>query len=127
MKTTGVILILMLLTNSLVAQNNLYQLIRANEKRNIAVKSLIGIWTSNDSIKRKIEFVEDAIDVRIEPKHGMNNYRFRKKVDSVCVNGVASGWPPHYCFLNLLEENTLEIKYYHVYDTTLVKLVLTKK
>jgi hypothetical protein len=101
--------------------------IRANEKQTIAVKALIGIWTSNDSITSKIEFVEEVIDLRIEPKQAINNYRFRKKMDSVCVNGIASGWPPYYCFLNLVEPNILEIDYYTIYDSKLNKVIFSKK
>jgi len=117
-----------LLLNCAIAQSNIDSLRKVNKDAKIALKTLLGIWNSETSPGSKIEFVEEGQSVIIQPLlAGVSNYSFIKYDDSVSVNGYAPNWPPYDCILNLIDENTLEIKFFQYFYKETYNLMFTKK
>jgi hypothetical protein len=95
------------------AQDNVDSLKNEYREMKIHKNSLLGIWYLNDSIK--IEFTQHPGFVSLEPRTLANNYTFNLINDSVSTKGIAINWPPYDCILNLIDPNTLEIKYFRIY------------
>jgi hypothetical protein len=78
----------------------------------------MGIWYSNDTIASEIEFVESGDEfVIIQRKNGNSSYCFKKYGDSVAVTGMMPNWPPLDCIINLLDNKTLVIYYFHFFSS----------
>lgn len=93
--------------------------------KKLPIQSILGTWKLNDSTQ--IEFVKQHNLMVLEPKTHVNNYTFFISNDSVSAKGMAINWPPYDCILNLIDANTLEIKYLYFYSSDSVTLIYRRK
>ena len=96
-----------------------------NPEKRLPIQSILGIWKLNDSTQ--IEFVKQYNMMVLEPKTHVNNFTFHISNDSVSTKGMAINWPPYDCLLNLIDANTLEIRYYHFLSNDSVNLIYRRK
>lgn len=119
-------ILLLFITHTTQAQTNTANIREIYGNRKIAATTLLGSWTSIDSSKTRIEFADDNYYMIIKPKEHVDYYRFTKEKDSVSVSGVAANWPPYDCILNLINNDTLEIKYYQYFSTQTFDVIYTR-
>ena len=110
------------------AQSNIDSLRNTNKNVKIALNDIIGDFYTTDSLKSKISFIAEGIHaVYIEGiQPGVGKYRFTQAQDSIYVNGFAANWPPYDCTLNLIDKNTLEIKFYQFFYKTPYTIIFKK-
>ena len=114
------LLLFILFTFSLNAQNSPNEVRKANEKVKIAASEVLGKWYSSDTMNSYIEFVADGdYSIHIEGyRPGVGQYTFVREKDSIRANGTAPNWPPYDCTLHLIDSNTLEIMFYQYFSET---------
>lgn len=122
------ILFFVLLINNVLAQNSGYKILSDNKNVKFALNDILGNWYSLDTAKTKISFINlNNRVVEIEGiKHGVGNYSFLLKGDSIPANGTAANWPPFDCTLYLLKNNLLEIAFYQYFSKEPTRVIFTR-
>jgi hypothetical protein len=123
------ILILLGVSMQSFAQSSGLEVREANINKKIATSDILGDWYLKDSLKSKISFIKNRdYFVFIEGiKPGIGNYGFTQNEDSIFVNGTAANWPPYDCTLNLINKNSLEIKFYQYFTKETYNLFFKRK
>jgi hypothetical protein len=121
----GFILIFMIISLALLAQTRVYDLKDENKDHKISLSEIIGNWYSVDSPRYKISFTNlNNYIVEINGiKHGVGNYSFIVRDDSISVNGTAANWPPYDCTLRLINRKLLEIEFYYIFSKETTKII----
>ena len=119
------ILILIILSQSIIAQSRVDGLRETNKNNKIALKDIVGNWFTADSAHSKISFINNNnYFISIDGiKHGVGDYIFNLANDSISVNGTAPNWPPYDCTLRLLNSELLEIEFYQYFSTVTTKMI----
>lgn len=115
-KNSIILLVFVAIQNGAIAQSAADSIRKGNVHTKIALTDILGEWYMHhpDSSKSKIHFINEASYHVIIPeiKHGVGEYSFRIEQDSMYVNGYAPNWPPYYCTVNRVDNNTLELLFY---------------
>jgi hypothetical protein len=77
----------------------------------VQLRYLQGKWLSQDSVQARIDFVQEGEELHILPRTYVHPYTFRIEKDSVSLKGLAMNWPPYYCRIKPIDEQTILIEY----------------
>ena len=121
----GFILIFMIISLALSGQTGEYDKKNKNKDHKIALSEIVGNWHSVDSPRNKIcfKYLNNYIVEINGIKHGVGNYSFIVRDDSISVNGTAANWPPYSCTLRLIYRKLLEIEFYYIFSKETTKIL----
>jgi len=74
-------------------------------------KKIIGFWYRADSIKERVEFVDDGYQIILNSTHGNPYYFLKDSTDHIYSSGFFPMWPPPGCDLDLISKDSLAITF----------------
>jgi outer membrane protein OmpA-like peptidoglycan-associated protein len=79
-----------------------------NDTTKIQAVLLVGYWKSNDSMSRRISFLEKPHEIQCR-FYDYGIHSFNKNADrNTSVLGILMHWPPNYCHISLIDSHRLE-------------------
>lgn len=85
------------------------------ESRWVGANSIVGTWVMENNEEVELGFIETEHEVKIFPSIRLMPYTFQKNEEGQFLSlGHAPNWPPFYVDVLFIDENTIDLFYYHL-------------
>lgn len=117
MKICSIILSFFISIYANAQNNNLYEKVLATQQNgtlNIDPKMFDGIWTSIDSSTCGLYFKYHNKELKLMYDDN-TTFSFTKftNLKEATIFGTYINWPPQYCFISVINKNTIEVQFYN--------------